>query len=499
MGLLLQLVAMMMMFTACNKEKVQFIEKEFDGVYKGTLTVEVNDANFGELAQKVYITKSGENKFKLELKNFAIAGLQIGDIIVNNIAVTKDGMNCTFTGTENIDIMVGNCNVEVNGGIIGKDIDMDINVEVVEAMGAGATPYMNVDVAFEGSKMDADQSSEALLTAFTFDMDNEANAIVSSQPVIEGTNITFTITETATEEQIKALMPTIKISEKAKITPEKVDFNNTVTYTVTSEDGIFTTKYTVSAFPSLKFSFEEWTTEGNNVFEEVKPIDVLGSANMGTYFLALYGFTGFVEGDKTYNVNTVQTEGTVGRGARLITFDSRSIANTLVPGITSGALFMGKFNIGAAMEDRLTATEFGLVFNKKEPITFKGSYKYTAGEVYYDASDFTDIKVVEDTEDQFSIIAVLFEIENETDVLTGKDINTSDKRVAVAAISDGTPKSEWTTFELPFTFLEGKQYDANKNYKIAFVCSSSKDGDRFRGAPSSSLYVDEFEIVYKTH
>ena len=32
-------------------------------------------------------------------------------------------------------------------------------------------------------------------------------------------------------------------------------------------------------------------------------------------------------------------------------------------------------------------------------------------------------------------------------------------------------------------------------YKFAIVCSSSKDGDRFKGAGGSTLTVDNFEVI----
>lgn len=56
-------------------------------------------------------------------------------------------------------------------------------------------------------------------------------------------------------------------------------------------------------------------------------------------------------------------------------------------------------------------------------------------------------------------------------------------------------KADYTYFELPFTFLEGKEYDANKKYKLAIICSSSKDGDKFIGAGGSTLIIDALEVV----
>ena len=80
-------------------------------------------------------------------------------------------------------------------------------------------------------------------------------------------------------------------------------------------------------------------------------------------------------------------------------------------------------------------------------------------------------------------------------ILTGVDINNSPYRVAQALLEDGSPKEDWTAFDIPFTYFEGKSYDASKTYKLAIVCSSSKEGASFIGAANSTLWVDEFEII----
>ena len=43
--------------------------------------------------------------------------------------------------------------------------------------------------------------------------------------------------------------------------------------------------------------------------------------------------------------------------------------------------------------------------------------------------------------------------------------------------------------------MEGKSYDSEKQYKLAIVCSSSKDGDKFQGASGSTLIVDDLEVI----
>lgn len=58
---------------------------------------------------------------------------------------------------------------------------------------------------------------------------------------------------------------------------------------------------------------------------------------------------------------------------------------------------------------------------------------------------------------------------------------------------DKTAKVDYTYFEIPFEFL--KDYEEGAKYKLAIVCSSSKEGDLFKGAGGSTLILDELEVM----
>ena len=74
-------------------------------------------------------------------------------------------------------------------------------------------------------------------------------------------------------------------------------------------------------------------------------------------------------------------------------------------------------------------------------------------------------------------------------------IGSSKRIVMKAVLEDGTAKSDWTKFSIPFKLLEGKSYDATKKYYLAIVCSSSAEGDYFMGAPGSTLFIDSFTVT----
>lgn len=114
------------------------------------------------------------------------------------------------------------------------------------------------------------ESTEALMTTMTFD-----DEIVVGQPVIDGTNVLFYVADTAKAEHLTALVPTIGISAGATVSPAsdtEVDFSNgSVRFTVTAEDGIHYTIYTVGWQRKGKYDFEQWTETGAGNAQRLDP------------------------------------------------------------------------------------------------------------------------------------------------------------------------------------------------------------------------------------
>ena len=496
---------------------VDYVTNDLAGTYKGTVSaflLGMNGTEFptpmpvGESAQNISITKAGDNAISLSIKNFSFMNGQIliPEISVTNSELAKNGEVYDFLGTTTINMnneqmqLTGTANISGTVGQGKVSIDIDVPDAVLTA--GEARTEQHVSVTYEGTRLSGSENSEALITAFTFDTSVDANQVVNIQPVIneETKVITFSVAEGTTDEQLKALVPTITTSAGATLNPaggEATDFTKKQTYTVLSEDGTTTSVYTVNV-PSqgsltLKYSFEEWETSGTGKAENdyLLPKELWGSSASGGSLLALCQLDAHLQ-RKTED----KVAGTY--AAQLTTIDASSVANTLVPGITSGSLFTGVFKLN--IKDRLSSTLFGLSRNEVgmvgKPKTFKGYYKYQAGEKYLDATDYQNIVEV-DMEDECSITAVLYEAKDEegNDVtLTGHDINTSDYRVAYVTITSGTTAQDsFTEFEEEFTYL--KDYDPAKEYKFAIVCSSSKDGDKFKGAGGSTLIVDEFEVI----
>ena len=96
-----------------------------------------------------------------------------------------------------------------------------------------------------------------------------------------------------------------------------------------------------------------------------------------------------------------------------------------------------------------------------------------------------------------AINAVLYEVDSYAfDFLDGTNLQTSEKIVAKASLKDETAKPIYTDFNINFDWGSNK-FDPTKKYKLAIVCSSSKDGDKFSGAPGSVLYVDDLKVTFE--
>ena len=478
---LFMLVCSVSIFMSCSDDddEVKYpIDTELAGGYVGNLSVNVDGDQMGTTEnQKITISQSnkGTNQIALSLKNFTFL-VNVGDIEVDPCTVKAIDGGYAFEGQQNLDLVqpLGNCPVSISGTVKGSNINIGVKV--------GA----NVKATFVGRKLTGSESSEAKITSFI--IDDEA---VVEQPVIneEAGTIVFAVNE---EVESLKFTPIIEISEGATITPASgvaQDFSNNkkVTYTVTAEDGTVKvyTAFVEGTRKVLKYSFEDWKEGTKN--DELLPKDLWAGSAAGAGILGGTLLRKETREDGTY-------------AAKLITFEYPNEPNSLVPKITAGSIFIGKFDMMPALQgDRLSCTKFGLdaetVSLGGKPLRFKGVYKYESGSNYLDASNYEDVKPV-DIKDKGQIQAVLYKVQTGEDgkeiVLTGHDVNTSELRVAVANIIVEDIK-EYTPFNIEFEYLQ--EYDRTAKYKFAIICSSSKDGDLFKGAGGSTLIVDEFEVI----
>lgn len=276
----------------------------------------------------------------------------------------------------------------------------------------------------------------------------------------------------------------------------------TVTYIVTAENGS-TAEYVASVSSQVTvYGFETWVAgvEGQEPDMTFYNPDGWCSSNAGVQMLKEMELADHYAVEATNDAHS-------GEKAALITSVDSKGANLgiKVPKVTTGSLFLGTFITD--IFNTLNSTKFGIPYSAK-PVSLKGWYKYTPGPDFYVVNEqpydqHCHEAVLDKTKtDEFMISVVLYETEeydtkNWSDCLTGaadteKNIYTSSRVAAIAQLTGGE-QTEWKEFNLTLDWK--KEYNADTKYRMAIICSASKDGDKFWGAPGSTLIVDDFELV----
>lgn len=318
--------------------------------------------------------------------------------------------------------------------------------------------------------------------------------------------ITFTVRPLA---DLTALAPRFTITEGATISPANGsthDFSQGgVLYTLTSADGQWQRRYRVEfTTPSnivkdtLTYDFEHYELNTTNNYYLWYEVDEAGQK---TYPWAT-GNPGF-----RLSMSSAQPEGYPSRAdaggyegscAKLTTRDTGVFGRLAGRPLAAGNLFLGSFDVSQAVTNSLGATRFGNP-TKELPLRLSAYYKYERGTTYQDKQ----LKTYADKLDYGHIYAVLYRNHDENGnavTLDGTNVLTSPLIVAIASFDSIDNQSDWTQFDIPFTYTAtvDETLLANYGYSLTLVCSSSHNGSLFEGAIGSTLWVDKIRITCNT-
>lgn len=307
---------------------------------------------------------------------------------------------------------------------------------------------------------------------------------------------------------LTALAPEFVLTEGATIEPASGsvhDFsgNTPVSYTVTSQDGKWSRTYTVYINHRIR-TIDEISTLSfeNSMLDTSQRYAVWYETAADGYEINAWatGNPGFAitAGDAAPSEypSSVLEEGYEGRGVRLITRATGIGAWFGMP-IAAGNLFTGTFNTLDALGSATKATRFGTPVSQR-PLSFSGYYKYTPGEEVT-GKDNKPIPGKIDAGDIYAILYRNTDSEGKAFTLDGDNVKTSDQIVATAIIDEVKPTTEWTPFDINFTYKEqlDEQILRNYGYSLAIVFSSSINGAYFEGAVGSTLCIDEVKVNYE--
>ena len=321
-------------------------------------------------------------------------------------------------------------------------------------------------------------------------------------------DITEIVFEVKSGTDLTALAPMFAVTEGATITPASGsvhDFSNggKVEYTVRSQDGEWSRKYTVSfrtvkrtKEDIVKFDFENFRKNRTGKYYEWSDINEAGT-NLNNWATGNPGFM-IAMGSapaENYPTTPIADGGLDGAAVRLVTRSTGAWGATVGKRIAAGNLFLGEFDFKYVLTETLKATRFGVRFDKK-PVKFTGYYKYAPGDKFQDQYG----KIIDGRTDRAAIYSVLYRNHDDAGnpvVLYGDNIMSSELIVAIARIEYVEPASGWTMFEVDFNYVKelDEELLSNYGYNLAVVFSSSDEGDHFEGAIGSELMIDKVRIT----
>lgn len=309
--------------------------------------------------------------------------------------------------------------------------------------------------------------------------------------------------EVARGTSVRSLALELELTSGATVVPESgsvQNFERRVRYTVTSEDGRWHRIYSIGvSFPSeaeivTDFTFDNVKKTGGyyTFYEEAPGLNPITWAS-GNQGFAITAGNAPAEDYPT----TMDPAGHTGNCLKLVTRTTGALGEKVGKPIAAGNIFLGRFEMLNALGDALSATKMGIPFMHK-PLKVTGWYRYTPGEKFYDNGYDNNRK------DNCVIYAIFYERNSELQYMTGHQAQDGwvHPNMVAYARANTAAVSDWTYFEMEFDYDRyGKAIDPDKlaagGYNLSIIMSSSEEGDLFKGAPGSTLMVDDMKLEYE--
>lgn len=374
--------------------------------------------------------------------------------------------------------------------LLFESIDQEFHFQVTSESGTSQTAWT---VKLEDRSMP--RHSEA--NVINFITGNPSSGFVFEEKYLEQDKaaITLLVSSRPSKEAVLTIKPSLTLSEGASISkglvqgaPLELTFGSPHTFSVVAEDETVR-EWQVSLVyaPQVPNSnFEEWGIV--NFIYNILPSNGKGWTTGNN--IQVSG-TSRVQGqDGTYAAKLHTTLKVVDLG--LFKFTS----------LAAGALMLGKFAFSMtadAVMDPPSMSAMGIAFlADSNPVGFEIEYNYTAGgqRVYTEPykgtlgmPSFKDLKKI-DGKDKASIIVELhnftgsnwtYNHRNRVNMIAGYDL-----------YSEGT--SGWVRERYLFDGVAGREHLDMTHLVVR--CSSSWEGDEYKGADGSTLLLDNFRLIY---
>lgn len=450
--------------------------EEISGLYRGRMVVNIDGVDVDTFPQQVTVTSDNRNRMTMSLNSLFVDGMTWNNVFFKNVYVRSEGSRMLLNAetVQNLG-QVDNVSLTMNAVLYGSELDV--------TMVAKSVMIRPVTMTMKAVWQERALNSEAEIVRMRMN-----HPLVIGQPVQSGSNqFTFYLPDTLNMDSTEILVcPEFELSEGATISfPDSVmNFAKRVSYTVMAQDSIHRKNFTVQWVKARKqtFGFGRWQNE--NGWDE--PASGWGTNNGALKMLMDEGkydgdwcvrkVKGLNVGEWAAEMRTVL----VGSGEDRYVF--------------AGSVFQGYFDLTAA--DSLKAPVYGVpAMNGYQPQNVEGYYKYYPSQQIYVADSLVQDTVMRN--DTCCIRAILFEIVNPEDRLDSLNYMNDPRLVAVAEMGDqaGVYQPEFKEFSISFKYI--RNFFPSKRYKIALICSSSRDAEqRKKGGPGSMLVVGGVEVKY---
>lgn len=187
---------------------------------------------------------------------------------------------------------------------------------------------------------------------------------------------------------------------------------------------------------------------------------------------------------------TVPEENTVvsGKAAKL---ESKSVKILTLNILAAGNIYTGSFvKANISMTKPGAQLKWGVPF-KSRPIALKGHYQYTPAIINMTKAPYTDMEGKADI-GQIQIMLTDWAEPFLINTSESKFVNINDSHILAYGTVDLSKTSGYEEFTINVDYRDKTKTPTH----IVIVASASKYGDYFTGGVGSTLYLDEFELVY---
>lgn len=243
-------------------------------------------------------------------------------------------------------------------------------------------------------------------------------------------------------------------------------------------------------------NFDHWHPVDNTWYPNEEGYSFWDSSNPGT----TQGAASIVNKNPTTGVsNPVHTEG--GKSACLKSeFISVNVGLFKIEKFAAASIYVGAFGQLSGTDGAII--NFGQPFTSR-PISLKGFFQYAPVAIDNVGKNQPANTVSKGDMDICSIFIILskgtYTVNNvDTSTLLNEEkVKNTNQFIAYGELPISecvSTNGQWKEFNIPLKYKE-KFFDEKPTHLI-IVCSSSKYGDYFTGGAGSTLYLDDFELIY---